>query len=263
MAAESLLNYRKPGFPVYDTTNRSYRTTIEYVGPYATLDLEEPAVDETWGDYPGTVRTKRLEPMEGTNKGTLVVVCEYFFEADTGTAGTAQEVDYEVEWVMFQRSYYEHPQFAIGQGGSSELTAEDVADIKAWEQEPDPALRGAYQIDVTRLNSTTDGPVKDLSTAAKLFARGIELGQEYWEDYLPVIRKTTRYTGGNPGDSEAGAKDASTPSFPGKPSGYEWRKTADSGLKKDGQTRWDRSEEWTGAEKVLADKDTIYWSAPT
>lgn len=261
MPAETIIDLRKPGFPVYDATSKSYRTSLEYVGPFATLEDEKPDTDDVWGEYLGRVKSTRLTPLEGSTYGELSVVCEYFFEDADGSGGTAREVTYEVEWVMFQRSYYEHPKFAIGGGGTYELDSEDVADIEAWNNEPNPGLRGAYQIDMARIGDTSGGPVKDLSTAAKMFARGIELGQEFWEDYLPVIRMTTNFFGGNPSTSSAGSKGGD-PSFTGKPSGYEWRKTADRAVKAGGQTRWERVEEWTGAPTILADKTNIYWSAP-
>jgi hypothetical protein len=155
---------------------------------------------------------------------------------------------------MFQRPLAEHPVFRTG--GAHALDATDHADIAAWRDEPDPTLKGAYKYNELAL--TGSGSEAELSSAAIMFAKGIELGMESYEDYAPVVRKTTTYVGGLPGASTAGAKDAG-PTFTGKPSGYEWRKSADRAIRQGGQTRWERVEEWVGAEKVLIDKSSIYF----
>ena len=253
MAAESILTYKRPGFPVTSNTESSYVTSIEYVGPESTLAAAEPAANSAWGDYSGLVKSTRLEPIEGTTQAILRVETEYFYEAGS-TAGTAREVEIEIEWVSFQRSLYEHPQFRLGGGGANALDSTDIAAIKAWEEEQDVTTKASYAY----TNPATGLPV-DLSADAELFARGIELGQETYEDYAPVARKITRYTGGPPGSTSAGAKETPT-GITGLPSGYEWRKSADRSIRAGGQTRWERTEEWTAAIKVLSDKSTIYWS---
>ena len=257
MADEFIIGYRLKDYPKTTNNESSYRTDIRYVGPYSELQSEEPAANSAWGEYDGRVTSTRLEPIPGTDRGILDVTTEYFYESGDTPSGTSREVNLEVEWVQFQRSLYEHPQFAVGQGGTNALTAEDIKEIKAWENPPDGGVLGDYQFQYV-----ANGAIDDLSTNAKLFARGLELGQETWEDYAPVIRRTTTYTGAPPGASSAGAK-GTPPAFAGQPSGYEWRKTADRATRDAGQTRWERHEEWTGATKILSDKTQVYWAAPT
>jgi hypothetical protein len=262
MADESILSYRKPGFPKTSNSEKSYRITIEYIGPYSTLASAEPASNDAWGEYDGRVATTDLEPVPGTDLGELTVICEYFYEAGDGgaDAGIAKEVSYEVEWVVFQRSLFEHPAFSInGTGTTYKLDSQDIADIEAWQNEPNPTLKSAYKYN--ELAVTGSGDEAELSAAAKMFCRGLELGIENYEDYAPVIRKTTTYVSGLPGTSDAGS-EGGEPSFDGKPDGYEWRKSADRAIRAGGQTKWERVEEWCGAIKVLIDKDTIYWTAP-
>ena len=256
MAAESILTYRKHGFPKTQNSEKSYQTIIEYVGPLATLASAEPAANSVWGDYDGYVTGSSLTPIEGTDKAELSITCEYSYDGSSGGAGTLKEISYEVEWEVFQRSMYEHPEFAIGQGGTYELASYDISDIENWKNEPDPALKSVYKYLVTSSSYESE-----LTASAQMFARGIELGQETFEDYYPVIRKTSSYVSGLPGTSSAGAKET-PPTFAGQPSGYEWRKSADRAIKAGGQTRWERVEEWVGAIKVLTDKSAIYWSAP-
>lgn len=283
MAAEYLNEYLEPEYPKIENLEASYRTTLKYIGPYDDLLFELPAYDEKWGNYRGRVTSSKLEPVPGRdNYGRLDVVVEERFEEvdeddlaeeegegegeeepepepdpeNTGQFGTARGYSYEVEWVMFQRSLFEHPAFRPGGGGTYELSSKDKADIEAWQQEPNTELQAIYKYEQTWGTST--GAVFELSDNAKKLAMGLEMGIETWEDYSPVIRKITTYAGGPPRSSTAGTKE-NGPSFAGKPAGYEWRKTADSAVRGGGSARWDRSEEWTGATKVLYDKESIFW----
>ena len=259
MSNESIIAFKRPGYPRTSNNETAFSTVIEYVGPLATLEGARPASNESWGTYSGRVKTTELEPIEGTNRAIMTVILEFRYEAPSGGAGpgVAAEEALEIEWVMFQRSLYEHPEFAIGQGGLHALTSEDIAAIEKWENTEDVSQKKLYKYKV----KDSDEEFEELSANAKMFARGIELGQESYEDFAPVIRKTTTLLGGPPGTSEAGLK-STPPPFDGGPAGYEWRKSADRGLREGGQTEWTRSEEWLGAKKILTDRDDIYWSAP-
>lgn len=252
MAAESILTYKKPGFPKYDNTEKSYRTTIEYVGPQATLASAEPGVNDAWGDYIGIVTGSSLDPIEGTTQANLTISVEYNYDGAGGTSGSLREVTYEVEWVVFQRPLLEHPVFRVGGGGQYELSAEDIAAIESWKTS-NVGTRGAYNY----YDAETDTSIA-LSSNAQVFCKGFDIGLETYEDYAPVVRKTTSYAGGLPGTSTAGMKET-PPNFNGRPSGYEWRKSADRAIRASGQTRWDRVEEWMGAVKVLIDRASIYY----
>lgn len=255
MAAESILTYKKPGFPKTENSERSFRTTIDYVGPLSTIAAAEPDVGDAWGDYAGVVVSSYLSPLDGTDQTELLVVCEVSFDGTTGT-GTAGEVAYEVEWSMFQRSLYEHPVFRLGGAGTYVLTAVDYAAIEAWKQEVSAEAKETFFYQ--RIDKDGTETYVELSANAKKFAGAVLIGIESYEDFAPVIRKTTTYVGGLPGTSLAGLK-GSDPTFDGKPTGYEWRKSADRAIRAGGQTRWDRVEEWTGAIKVLVDRSDIFF----
>jgi hypothetical protein len=253
MAAESILTYKKPGFPKFDNSEKSYRTVIEYVGPQSTLAAAEPAVNAAWGDYVGIVVGSQLDPIEGTSQANLTVFVEYNYNGAAFPVGASREVTIEVEWVSFMRPMLEHPEFRIDGGGTYELTPRDVMDIEAWKNEPTTSVREAFSY----YDPETDSSI-ELSANAQKFCAGLNMGLETYEDFAPVIRKTTTFAGGIPGDSEAGFKDT-PPTFTGRPAAYEWRKSADRSVRSSGQTRWDRVEEWVGAIKVLVDKDAIYF----
>lgn len=264
---EPILKYRKPGFPKSTHDEKSFRSRIEYIGPKSDLESARPTNSAGWGNYPGRVNNTDLQPIDGTDKATLTVSMESFYEFDTGTddkaVGDAVEETLEVEWVKFDRSFYEHEEFAPEGSGTYKLTSGDIISIQKWEQEENRTLKEAYK---WQDDSDVGGGagIVELSANAKMFARGIELGQEVWEDFIPVIRRTTNFYNGPPGESKAGLEDAAgVPKFAGGPTGYEWRKTADRAIKGDGQTRWERVEEWTGATKILSDRENLYWTPPT
>jgi hypothetical protein len=256
MADESILTYKKPGFPKTDNNDKSYQTTIEYIGPLATLASAEPATNSAWGEYDGVVRSSNLSPIEGTDQAELTVICEFDYATPTNAPGEEKEVTLEVEWVMFQRSLFEHPEFT--NGGTYALDNQDYADIQAWINEQNPTLKAAYKYN--ELELTGSGTEAELSAAAKKFVDGLNILGEpgSYEDYAPVIRRTTTFLNGLPDESDAGLK-GEEPTFSGKPDGYEWRKSADRAIRAGGQRRWERTEEWMGAIKVLIDRDTIFY----
>ncbi len=249
MAAESIYAKRKYGFPLIKPGEKGTTTSIEYVDVTATLESAKPDIGDTWGDYLGVVTSSYIEELENTGKSTLFVDVTYEFQAGENgeDIGTLETVVYEIEWVMFQRSLFEHPRF-------EPLTTRDIVDIQKWRDEINPTYRSAFQYE----DKTQDPPYVDLSPLARLFARGVLLGQESYEDYSPVIRKTSTYVNGLPPLSEAGLKD-DPPAIPNAPIGYEWRKSADRAIQTAKRNKWDKTEEWLGAVKVLSDKQEIYW----
>lgn len=261
MAHESIYSLRRPGFPKETIDDTSYRTNIEYVGIYTDLRAAGVQVGNLWGEYPGRVSVANLEPIEGTDRGILVVTVE----AKAGSAdyplnaeGDLQETFEELDWVDVQRSLYEHPKFAVGGGGDYELTEDDVVNLKKWENEPSTVLKKAFKFsEISASGGTSEA---ELSDNAKMLAKGILRGIEYWPDKAPVLRRTQRYKNGPGPSSNAGQKD-DPDGFTGlKPAGYEWINNTDRCTHRGGQKTFDREREWTGAKKVLIDRDEIFWS---
>lgn len=260
MAHESIRTLMRPGFPKEVLDERSYRNTIEYVGKYADLKAANCRVGITWGEYPGRVTVANAEPLENSEYAILVVVVESKFgEADypEGGTGTLGEIVHEIDWNTVHRSLYEHPKFA--EGGEFALADEDRIALKNWERMPDAGYKEDF-IYATNPDTWEGGAsgTGTLSANAQELAKGILIGIDHWEDFAPVARKTSTYSGGPPPEGDAGLKETPT-GFPNLPDGYEWVKTADRSVKSGGQTKWRRSEEWTGSDKVLIDRANIYW----
>lgn len=254
--ADPFANYLKFGFPKENNSGSAYRTELEYVGPYSTLYSGAPDIGDTWGDYVGRVEDLEIEYLENTSKGSLRVVMGHQFEAGSGgtEAGEVREVSYEVEWVNVNRSMLEHPAFRLGGGGTYELTEEDIAAIEKWKNEDDVTKKSEYKYK----ESSTSTTYTTLSTNAQKFATGIQQGIESYDDFAPVVRVTTSLVNGGSSTSTAGLKD-NPPTFAGGPAGYEWRKSADRSIRTGKQNKWERTEEWLGAKKVLVDRDAIYF----
>ena len=264
MASESILSYKKPGFPQETVSQSGYGQRIEYVGPDATLRAAITGIQGTaWGDYTGFVSDFGIEPIHGTSPlmAEAFVVVSFDYEAGSSGSGTgtAREISYEIEWVSISRPLLEHPQFRIGGGGDNALTKQDVIDIEFWKNEIDGTLKAEFTYDAGRADGVPDEV--ELTDSAKLFATGVLQGIEIWDDFAPVARKTTNYINGSPDSSTAGALDTPT-GFPNLPDGYEWIKTADRSVRDGGQNKWGRIEEWTGAKKILIDKAQVYWETP-
>ncbi|MEO5915335.1 MAG: hypothetical protein ABIS50_13965 [Luteolibacter sp.] len=259
MAHESIYELMRPGFPEERLGEDSYLTVIEYVGLIADLSAASPPNGTTWGEHPGVVSDQSIKPEEGTDYGKLTVTVERKFSNDSsgGDNGTLQEVTTEIDWLTVQRSLYQHPKFIIGGGGTYELTNEDKNEIERWEAETNVETKSIYQY------RGDDGlPIGfPLSTNARMFARGIELGCDPYDDKAPIARVSMTYVNGPGPVGHAGQKE--TPSgIPNLPTGYEWVRATDRSVKSGGQLKWQRDIEWTGEKKVLVDKDETFWTAP-
>lgn len=253
MAESSILQYKKPGFPKEEITEKEYSTRIEYIGPQDDLEAASAGLGEAWGSYPGVISTANIDSVEGSTYATLtVVVTKKTDLASESTVGEKERETYEIEWVSINRPLMEHVEFY------NLLSASDMEDIDQWKNEPDPTLKKAFKYDF-RIREEEISDEHELTNLAKLYAMGVLLRQEEWEDFSPVVRKTSFYVNGPPPSSEAGQKEEPI-GVPNVPTGYEWRKSADRSLNTEGQNRWQKIEEWTGTKKVLIDKDEIFWT---
>ena len=257
MASELIIDHKKPGFPQTGKSENSTITTIEYIGLSSAIDSALPEVGDTWGDYPGRVKSVRFNPTENALYTDATVSMEATIDNETIETGTLRSISFEIRWVNVERSMFEHPQFS--EGGSSALSDSDIWDIEHWRL---PENKKENRVAFEYLpEGGGDFSVVTLSTNAKLFAVGINLGQETWTDKAPVATKISEYVNGPPPETDAGNKQAPV-GVPNVPSGYEWRKETADSTRAGGEFRWNLTEEWLGAKKVLVDKNEIYWGAP-
>lgn len=263
MPEESIINLLRPDFPKTTESRGSFSTELEYVGEKSVLEAARPSRDSIWGLYDGLVSSTTLEPIELTDRAILLVTVETASDTSEYTFETGQrkEVSYEIDWVDVQKPMIQHPKFAVGGGGEHELTSGDLAAIEAWKNGADTEHKEIYEYPI---DSASGSPTwATLSANAIMFARGIELGIEYFNYKAPVARQTETWVKGPPTRAEAGLKDDPPAGFPNLPTGYEWIRESDRSLRRGGVRKWDRDIEWIGALKVYVDAEEIFWEAPT
>jgi len=255
MAAESIIDLKKPEFPQKETNENGVTTRIEYIGDTATISAALPSVGDAWGDYAGQVKTVSIQPTENVNVSMATVTMELTTDNADVEPGELVSISYEIRWVTVERSMYEHPQFAIGQGGANALNESDISNLDLWKAPENPkTLQREYKY-------IEDGYEMTLSTNGKLFARGIQLGQETYEDKAPIAIKISEYVNGPPPETTAGLKEEPD-GVPNIPSGFEWRKETADSTRAGGALKWNLTEEWVGAKKILTDRENIYWDQP-
>lgn len=240
---DPLKRYLRPGYPKVGVSGGSYKTELRYIGDHNSLFHGGPRLGAPWGSYNGTVEDVQLDPLEGTDPlmGELSVnlTRDYGAAESGGGAGNAAEVIHEVDWTTVNRPLIEHPKF--GEGEFYELFPDDYQAITVWEDD--------------KSQSNYDA----LSSNAKKYADGINRGITTFDDYAPVASISTGYTNGPPNSSSAGAKGNPPSGFPCLPTGYEWVKSADRSLRTGRRNKWERSEQWIGAKKILVDKNNLYY----
>ena len=254
MAEESITQYMRPGFPKPLISEKEYATRIEYVGPQADLESAAATLAQSWGSYPGVITQADIDPIEGSTYAILTVqVTKKTDLASDSAVGEKERETYEIEWNKVSRPLAEHPEFY------NILTVSDLVDIEYWRNDQDPTLKKAYKYDARILVDGVSDET-ELTAIAKKYAKGILLQNEEFDDYAPVVRKTSFYVNGPPPDSQAGQKEDPA-GVPNVPPDWEYRKSADRSINAGGQTRWEKIEEWEGAKKVLIDKEEIFWTA--
>lgn len=267
--ADPFASYIRPGYPRPSSTDGGDRVEIQYVGLASAIKATtadggtRPVAGEAWGDYAGTVTVSEYEPLPGTDPeyGIATVICELSYGDGGLISGVVQETAYEIEWVNISRSLYEHPKFRNGGSGTYELDETSLMEIRAWEEEKDSEQKALFRFwQKDKYGNPTATLIALTTPSAKKFAQYLSIGVDSYDDYAPVARKSTTYAGGPPPTSDAGAKETPT-GFPNLPTGWEWVKTADRSLRSGSQTRWVRTEEWTGAKKVLADNVDLFFGA--
>lgn len=249
----SLLDYVRPGFPKSTRDASGWKLYYELIGPATTIIPVLPAIGATWLDA-RPVTDVGYEPVG--NSAWVVATIETY-KIDTQAAAAVADEQYpfwEIDQVQVEKSIRQHPAFIA-------FTAADWAAVTNWENEQSPVLKTAYKYYERDSEGTPAGSIQDLTgtTAAGQVAYAyLRLrGVESFLDFAPVVRRNSRYIGSSaPDSSDAGQKTAA-PAY--APDGYDWLKTADR-ISKQGSkgVEWIRQEEWTGARKILIDKDDLF-----
>lgn len=262
MSYAALAPYLRPEFPVYKETPQSVGSVYSYRGPTATIAANRPAMFTVWADGLAVRDIEFTPSIDNSGYSDLVIDTTFSYEA-TETISTSLESErYQVRWMPHELPLMNHPGFAPS--GVSNLTSSagtpartGYADVYGWEDEVDPLLRGArkYRPIINGVPSTTVYTMEQAGAIAYVKLR--QLGFTSYTDFCPVWTKVSVYTGTNaPGVGACGQYTAN-PDGSGYPSGYEWIKSGDNAERIGNQTKWQRTEEWTGFKTIYFDTDTL------
>lgn len=260
-----MANYLKPGFPEKEVTDTAIRYNYEYIGPFSAL--KEPDIGTNLAGRP--VVSSRKVPVPGTALAEMWITTETAVSVDPDTGevveeeteetdedtGTTRDATYptrtepivSVDWAAMELPIRKHPNL-------SAMTARDHADVENWQKETDPELKGAFQY---KPKTGSDLSVVTLGPLAQTLARCINRGCEAYQEYRPVVRKTSIYRGSGPVTGGGIGQIWSNPPSQA-PNGWTYYKSADSVTGSIYGGQWEHNEEWTGIKELLVDADTIY-----
>jgi hypothetical protein len=233
----------RPESPDWDFSGSKKTCTRTFEGPYDKCLDKRPKLGQNMADIPLDyfVSNTKVKRIAGA-KGALTITMEsYVPETHSIEQSEPYQPQYEIEWVEIERKLEQHPRYQTG--GAKAFTDEDFASLPKWEDEADPALKKIFKF--TIVNADNKKETKELSENAKDLATKKLRGQESYIIYSPVARRTSQ-SRDVPVTSPCGKRQ--TPAVPSVPSGYVWLKTADRATRTGRYGKWERIEEWTGAD---------------
>jgi hypothetical protein len=228
----SRLIHLQPGSLDEVQSSSGTKVVLAYRGPYITLRAQRPKIGQSISGYAGlTVEQTQTKPDgAGTNgPGTLTVTLSNETTPPDAVSSGGSDITVEIDAGQLQKSVYDNPKF-------SGLTNEEKAKIrKAVEDnktEP-PAL-------VPRDNN--------INLASDLFYLLIG-GTDSYLCASPTVKITTRSAlRPTVGAIGRGTRMTAKPD-PAAPAGYQWLKTGDRAVRQGRGGKWERVEEWTGADE--------------
>lgn len=263
MGYAAIASYLRPEFPVYKETPQSVGYVYSYRGPTATISANKPAILDVWADG-RAVRSIELVPsIDNSGYSDLIIDTTYSFETVAVESSSLQSERYQIRWMPHELPLMLHPAFRPGGASDLHVSAgtparKGLTDVFGWEEEIDVLLKGNRQYKPI-INGAVSGTTYDVvaNTGAMAYIKLRQLGHTSFTDFAPVWSKVSVYTGTvAPGVGACGQYTA-TPSGSGYPSGYDWIKSGDNAERIGNQTKWQRTEEWTGFPKVYFDTDTL------
>lgn len=244
----ALIDYLKPSYPTKVTDETGIHRTYVMRGKVSVLTPLMLGI----GQYldGGKVYSTSIDVIETSD------YIDYTVQTCVPFAQTTIEIDddqypaWEIDQVQIEKDLKQHPSFIS-------FSASDWAAIYGWEEEVDQYLKTNNQYYMRDYEGKRTGSVLTLSMTQAKYAYLVLRGAKSFLDFAPVVRKTSQYLGSvAPSCADAGQK-TTAPSY--APSGYEWLKTADRVQRQGSKSMvWMRQEEWTGARKVLLDKDSLF-----
>jgi hypothetical protein len=265
MSYATLAPYLRPEFPVFKETAQSVGNVYSYRGPTATISANIPSMFATWADGRAVRDIEFTPSIDNSGYSDLVIDTTFSYETTEVVSPTLESERYQVRWMPHELPLLSHPDFRSGgEYDLSEVHEENgynrsyLTDVMGWEEETNIKLRGNAQWSPI-INGQVSTTVYQATNSAIAYITLRRRGFTSYTDFSPVWTKVSVYTGTNaPGVGACGQKG--TPSGAGYPTGYEWIKSGDNAERIGNQTKWQRTEEWTGFKTVWFDTDTVFVS---
>jgi len=223
-----------PDSPQISLSKEGLTYTKIFTGPFATIEAAMPVRFAAVTGVPTGLGVDMATIKNGPGGvATLTIVCCQ--SPSQGIGETPIPIE-EIEWVEVQRPLKSHKMFQAD--GVNELDDGDLSDLVAWQNQDNSAQMKIFKF------PTGSGATDTLSDNATVYAKKWLRGQEYYNEYAPVYKKTLTlgsapYTGG------CGIIEAPVTSETTVPPYYQWLKNADRSIKR--SRTYERVQEWLGA----------------
>lgn len=222
-----------PDSPEYNFDTGGLTVTRIFIGPFPSLLSKRPLLGGYMVDIGAGILVEKVnvKPLGqgATGPGQMTVTLVSLVPPDNRP--TPFQPVYEIEWNMLERKLEQHPRY---QTGPLALSDDDLDLIAQWEAATTAPLRKDA---VTKLAGRT-GALDFIAKKRK--------GEDAYRLYYPVARKTSQ-VGVFPAVGACG-KVQVPPEFPQLPDGYVWLTSADRGTRTGRYGKWERQQEWDGAD---------------
>ena len=238
----------RPDSPEWDYNTQKITCTRIFEGMYADLLASAPSTGSTMTGYSPALLVENVKIKKMVSgKATMTVILETLVNSYTNPPPPVQPV-YEIEWTQIERPIEQHPYFKSlfpDPAGQTTFTADQItalAAFRAWENATDAATQ---QTAYAALTSTGTPNFQQL-------AQKKMRGTATYLLFAPVARITTvarnvtqANTCGLIFTEIAGFTQLPT-TVNGQP--YLWLSTADRSTRTGTFGKWQRVQEWTGAD---------------
>ena len=231
--------------------------TLEYAAPYATVDTDKPADGQTVSGYSGViVLSVRVSPKSAETGDSLCFVTIELGPQERGVSES--DVDFQPtftrRWERLEKPLLTHPMFQ--EDGDTPLTNDDLAQIAAWQREPNATLKGAFKF----LDNET-AAATELSANAQIAAGKMLKGTETWPYHIPTVSMVSLVSSRPLASTTSGKWYEAPPGFPSgsfpinSPHGIKliWIGVEDDATRQGRSGPWTHTVSFQGVEAVDAD----------
>jgi hypothetical protein len=202
--------------------------TLVWAGTYAALAAEQPNKSDVYLEYPNTPVVSSTLVRRPGDMGRLTIQLSDRVEAETTQVIKER---WEINMQQIEKDLLQHPYISTDAD-----YANIVEDVRLWDNGGDIKLQAQYKY------VDTDGAEKTLAGKALQVATKMQRGQTGYLIFAPVVSKVSDYQG-RPDTAAAGTINTPDESI----AGYVYLKTGDRLVQKT-DNKWERTEEWTGAD---------------